>query len=48
MALIYKMGENVTLHPLNLSAVKSSISESNRCSPILAENGAMGGLTYKF
>lgn len=48
MALIYKMGENVTLHPLNLSVVKSNVSESDRCSPTLAENGAMGGLTYKF
>lgn len=48
MALIYKMGENVTLHPLSLSSVKSSVSESDHCFPTLAANGAMGGLTYKF
>lgn len=48
MALIYKMGENVTLHPLNLSTAKRRVSESNHCSPILAENDAMGDLTYKF
>lgn len=48
MALIYKMGENVTLHPLSLSSGKSSISEPDHRFPILAANGTMGDLTYKF